>query len=150
MDFGLLLGLAYEQFVVELHEHFTRAGFPELAGKSSYGYVLRTLNEGGMTATKLGEGLGITPQGAAKLIDEMVAAGLVERRPDPQDRRAKLLFLSEAGQNALAEARAFHAKFERALVGEVGQAQVSAVRSTLETIAMRSDVSDLARLFRPF
>ncbi|MBP2705525.1 winged helix DNA-binding protein [Microbispora sp. RL4-1S] len=39
------------------------------------------------------------------LIDDLVEAGLVERRPDPTDRRARLIAVTERGVRVLAEAK---------------------------------------------
>jgi MarR family transcriptional regulator for hemolysin len=46
----------------------------------------------------LAEDMGIEGPSLVGLLDPLCAAGLVERRPDPQDRRAKTLHLSEAGR----------------------------------------------------
>jgi MarR family transcriptional regulator for hemolysin len=46
----------------------------------------------------LAEDMGIEGPSLVGLLDPLCAAGLVERRPDPQDRRAKTLHLSEPGR----------------------------------------------------
>lgn len=48
----------------------------------------------GINQTGLAEMLEIEPISLARLIDRMEQAGWVERRPDPKDRRAWLLFLT--------------------------------------------------------
>ncbi|MFI6584867.1 MarR family winged helix-turn-helix transcriptional regulator [Embleya sp. NPDC050493] len=147
MDFGLLLGHAYQAFVHELHAHLAERGFPAVG--SSYGFVLRTLDREAVTATQLGERLGITAQGAAKVVDEMVAHGYVERRPDPADKRAKQLHLAPGGTAMLAVVREFHAEYEARLTQEVGADEVAAVRRVLTAMVATSTGPDLARLFRP-
>jgi len=47
--------------------------------------------------------LGIDPTVMTYLIDTLVSAGLVERRQDPNDRRARRIIATEAGRSALAE-----------------------------------------------
>ncbi|MGW1991253.1 MarR family winged helix-turn-helix transcriptional regulator [Embleya sp. NPDC001921] len=147
MDFGLLLGSAYQAFVQELHAHLAERGFPVMG--SSYGFVLRTLDREATTATQLGERLGITAQGAAKVVDEMVAVGYVERRPDPTDKRAKRLHLAPGGVAMLTAVREFHAEYERRLTQQVGAQDVAAVRRVLAAMVATSAGPDLARLFRP-
>jgi MarR family transcriptional regulator for hemolysin len=49
----------------------------------------------GINQTGLADLLEIEPISLARLIDRMEQAGWVERRPDPKDRRAWLLFLTE-------------------------------------------------------
>jgi MarR family transcriptional regulator for hemolysin len=49
----------------------------------------------GLNQVSLADLMEVQPITVARLIDKLVAAGLVERRPDPKDRRAQLLFLTE-------------------------------------------------------
>ncbi len=57
----------------------------------------------GMTQVKLAECLEIQPITLARLIDRMQAAGWVERRSHPGDRRAVQLYLAPKAQPALDE-----------------------------------------------
>lgn len=145
MDFGVLLGQSYQAFVRQLHAHLAERGHHVLG--ASYGYVLRTLAENALTASQLGERLGITAQGAAKVVDEMVRHGYVERRADPGDKRAKLLHLSDRGRDMLETVRAFHAEYERELIARVGADQVATVRAVLSEII--SADSGAEQTFRP-
>lgn len=147
VDFGVLVGYAYQAFVSELHTHMADSGVPIFG--PSFGYVMRALDREPLTASRIAENLGITAQGAAKVIDEMVALGYVERRPDPADKRAKLLHLSERGQELLALVRTFHADFEQRLTEQVGADQVAVVRSVLTHIIDSAPAPDLMKLFRP-
>ena len=52
----------------------------------------RIVAEPGMSQAKLSEILEMQPISIARLIDRMAAAGWVERRPDPNDRRAVRLY----------------------------------------------------------
>ncbi|MEV6071231.1 MarR family transcriptional regulator [Nocardia sp. NPDC052001] len=147
MDFGVLLGQAYQGFVQELHAHLAAHGHEVLG--ASYGYVLRTLADNALTASQLGEHLGITAQGAAKVVDEMVRHGYVERHPDPTDKRAKLLHLSDRGRDMLDTVRAFHADYERRLTARVGADQIAGVRAVLTEIVTTATDSTDTRAFRP-
>jgi len=132
-DFGIVLGLAYTRFVDELHAYLAGEGFDDLG--RSYGYVFRTLDEGPSTVTAVARGLGITIQGASKLIQEMVDRGYVLREPDPDDARAKILRLGPRGVNALGAARRFHRRFERRLVRQFGSERAALLRDLLTTLA---------------
>jgi DNA-binding MarR family transcriptional regulator len=65
--------------------------------------VLAYLDAGGVRATELSRLSGQHKQIIGTLIDELAALGYVERRPDPRDRRAKLVCPTERG---LAQMRA--------------------------------------------
>jgi DNA-binding MarR family transcriptional regulator len=67
--------------------------------------VLATLRHGeGITQQELAERLLVTKGNVVGLIDRVSAAGWVERRPDPEDRRANRLYLTDAGRGLLARA----------------------------------------------
>lgn len=52
---------------------------------------------GAIRLTELSEHLHIAPRSATEVVDDLQAKGLVERRPDPQDRRATLVAVTEHG-----------------------------------------------------
>ncbi|MBB3197334.1 MarR family winged helix-turn-helix transcriptional regulator [Roseateles terrae] len=54
----------------------------------------------GLRQGALAELLGIEGPSLTRTLDQLVDAGLVERREDPDDRRAKTLYLTEAGNAA--------------------------------------------------
>jgi DNA-binding MarR family transcriptional regulator len=74
-------------------------------------------NEGCNQVT-LADLLEVEPITLARVIDKLEACGLVERRPDPSDRRARLLFLGARAHPLLEELRALGAETrEIALAG---------------------------------
>jgi DNA-binding MarR family transcriptional regulator len=133
IDLGILLGVAYQEFVRELRAAHEAAGFTDL-GRSD-GFVFRSLAVRPMTVSDLAARLEISKQGAAQIVEDMERRGYVERRPDPDDRRARLVHLSERGTRALAVARRFHRDYERRLVRGYGPDAVATTRSVLDAIA---------------
>jgi MarR family transcriptional regulator, organic hydroperoxide resistance regulator len=72
--------------------------------------VLATLWHGeGITQQELAERLLVTKGNVVGLIDRVSAAGWVERRPDPEDRRANRLYLTDAARTLLSEVFPCHA-----------------------------------------
>lgn len=140
LDFGILLVLAYQQFVSDLRASLTEQGYTD-QGRSD-GYVLRALDAAAITVSELAERLEITKQGAGQLVDDMERRGYVERRPDPTDGRARLLYLSEKGSAALAAARRFHQRYERRLVREHGAEAVNSLRTMLTAMAGEDRAAD--------
>ncbi|WP_433167011.1 MarR family winged helix-turn-helix transcriptional regulator [Kribbella sp. CA-247076] len=69
--------------------------------------VLRTLDNAGraLRLSELAGQLGIVPRSATSVVDDLEAAELVARRPDPDDRRATLVDLTPAGADVLATVR---------------------------------------------
>jgi DNA-binding MarR family transcriptional regulator len=135
-DFGILLGLAYQAFVRELHADLSTHGFTEIA--PTVGYVLRAIADEPINQRQLSKILGITDQGTAKIVSEMERAKLVERVDDPNDARARMLAVGVRGRKLLAAARRFHARFEQDLARQLGTS-VAATRRVLEAIVARAD-----------
>jgi MarR family transcriptional regulator, organic hydroperoxide resistance regulator len=52
----------------------------------------------GMSQRDLAQVLGLDPSQVVALVDELVDAGLVERRPDPADRRTRLVVATPVGR----------------------------------------------------
>ncbi|HEX3647175.1 MAG TPA: MarR family transcriptional regulator [Pseudonocardiaceae bacterium] len=59
-----------------------------------------------MRPSELSEHLRIAPRSTTEVLDDLAAKGLVERRPDPDDRRATLVTPTEHGTTVAAQIRA--------------------------------------------
>jgi DNA-binding MarR family transcriptional regulator len=69
--------------------------------------ALRILGrDGAMRLSELSEHLRIAPRSVTEVADTLEARGLAERRPDPADRRATLVGLTEHGASVLDAIRA--------------------------------------------
>jgi DNA-binding MarR family transcriptional regulator len=139
-DLGILLALAYQEFVRELRAAMAGEGFDDL-GRSD-GFVFRALSVQPLTASDLAARLMITKQGTAQIIDDMESRGYVSRRPDPADARARLVELTERGEAALACARRFHRRREDQLAGAHGRAALAEARSVLTALASAGTGAD--------
>lgn len=64
-------------------------------------YCISRAPRGTLRVGDLADALRITIGGVSKLVDRMERAGLLERRPDPRDRRAALIALTPAGRRKL-------------------------------------------------
>ena len=60
--------------------------------------------DGGLRIGDLAQALRITVGGTSKLADRIERAGLIRRAPDPDDRRASRVALTESGRRTLAAA----------------------------------------------
>jgi DNA-binding MarR family transcriptional regulator len=146
-DFGILLARAYIGFVEALRSELAAEGYDDLHG--SFGYVARALAEEPLTLRDLAVRLGITSQGALKIVDDMEAHGYLERRADPSDGRAKRLGLTKRGERALAAARAIHRRFERALADRFGKRKVAIGRAMLEEVVASGERDGKGAALRP-
>lgn len=132
VDIGILLNVAFGKFKRDLHRHLADEGFADLG--PSFGYVFRLLARTPCNLQSVSATLGITSQGALKIINDMVEKGYVTRRDDPADGRVKRLELTDRATAAMAQAARFHRQFERDLAARVGKEPVAALRLALEAI----------------
>jgi DNA-binding MarR family transcriptional regulator len=136
IDFGILLGLAYQTFVDELRSHLETQGFDDM-GKS-YGYVFRALNQEELHLRQLAERLGMSDQGASKIVNEMEERGYLQKQSDANDGRIKKLMLSQRGIAALQAARQFHQAYEDRLAASLPARQIATTRRVLEEMVSQT------------
>ncbi|MCU1386592.1 MAG: MarR family transcriptional regulator [Acidobacteria bacterium] len=60
--------------------------------------LFRLRQQEGLSQVDLAEVLDLQPISLVRLLDRLVEHGLLERRPDPRDRRANKLFLTPSGR----------------------------------------------------
>jgi len=65
----------------------------------------------------------ISSGGMTDRLDRLERAGLVERRPDPKDRRGKLIALTDAGRCLIDETIGRHVANEERLLSSLTQAE---------------------------
>jgi DNA-binding MarR family transcriptional regulator len=94
-----MLGRAYSLLGFKIVDGVVGAGYPQ---KPSHSAVFAQINPEGSRLTELARGANMTPQAMGGLVDELEALGYVERRPDPTDRRAKLIVLTDRGRACVA------------------------------------------------
>jgi DNA-binding MarR family transcriptional regulator len=99
--------------------------------RTPFGFVIRALAERGRTLTELASMLDVSKQAAIKVVDEMEARGFLRREPYPDDRRRKVLTLTEKGRAVRQAALAASHEMERELRGTVGDADVDAMHRAL-------------------
>lgn len=97
-DLTVLLAICFRAAADELDRELDAAGFSGMRPK--HGFVFRNLAEEWITPTELARRLGVSKQAVGKIIDEMEADRLLDRRDDAQDGRKKLVGLSARGQRA--------------------------------------------------
>jgi DNA-binding MarR family transcriptional regulator len=75
------------------------------------------------------------------LLDELEAAGLIERRPDPSDRRARQIQITDAGRTALREYGGRLLEAENRLLAPLDPQEAAAFRQMIERIARAADAA---------
>ncbi len=87
----------------------------------------------GARASELAARAQITKQSMGEVVRELVELGLVETRPDPADRRAKLVTYTERGRTLALQGRSHLIALERRFAEEYGE-DYAAARRVLESL----------------
>jgi DNA-binding MarR family transcriptional regulator len=96
--------------------------------------VFATLPSEGARASDMAARAGITKQSMGEVVREMVGLGLLEMRPDPEDRRAKLVTYTEAGLEIALDGRRYFSTLERRFAEEFGEHEYETTREVLQKI----------------
>ena len=80
--------------------------------------------------------LGVDRTTMVALIDELEDKGLVQRRPDPADRRRNVVTLTGAGHTTMAGAIAASDDAERRFLSKLSADEVASLRAALRVIAL--------------
>jgi DNA-binding MarR family transcriptional regulator len=128
--------------LLETHKHLTRELEAELEAKHGLSISslellsrLATADDGMLRLTTLADAAGLSLSRVSRILDTLQNRGLVERRADTDDTRAKKAWLTPQGRELLHAAQETHfAGVERLFFDRVSE----------------SDVETLARVFQPF
>ena len=88
----------------------------------------------GSRLTELAAQARMTLPAMSELVDDLQRLGIVERRPDPRDGRAKLIRLTDAGWDAMRTARNIIADIEADYAQLVGHERFEATAQTLDAL----------------
>ena len=107
-------------------------GFPQV--KQAHNAVFGNLGEGGARASDMAVRAGMTRQSMGEIIRDLVGLGILEMRPDPDDRRAKLVTYTPLGLDVVAGGYQYIVDQEERFAEEFGAAEYTQLREALERI----------------
>lgn len=113
-------------------EGVNAAGFPQRPAHSA---VMAHIDiDGGTRLSTIAARANITPQAVGELVDDLERLGYVVRRPDPDDRRAKRIVLTDRGRDSVAAALDTIAALEAELEDLLGSDNVAELHASLNRI----------------
>jgi DNA-binding MarR family transcriptional regulator len=128
-----LLDIASEALFAEFRAELERSEYGDI--RPTHGCVFRFVQGEGLRLTDIAERAKLTKQSVGEIVDDLVQRGYAKRIPDPDDRRAKLICLTERGEAAQAHGRKLFAKVEKRWAKRYGAERIAALRELLEEIA---------------
>ena len=92
---GLLLRLLYQEYAKDVDAALREAGFGDI--RPAHSNVFPFVPPDGISISGLAELARVRKQTMAEAVEQLERMGYVERRPNPLDRRSRLVFLTDRG-----------------------------------------------------
>ena len=132
--------------LVEVHSHLERVLGRELEASAGlpltwFEALLRIARSPGgeLSAGELSHQIALTSGGITRLVDRLVAAGHVERRTSPTDRRSQLVTLTDGGRETLERACAVHIRgLDQHLFSRLGDRDAADLARLLDALRHHS------------
>jgi DNA-binding MarR family transcriptional regulator len=128
-----LLDIASDGLFAEFRAELERSEYGDI--RPTHGCVFRFVQGEGLRLTDIAERAKLTKQSVGEIVDDLVERGYAQRIPDPEDRRAKLVCLTERGEAAQAHGRRLFAKVEKRWGERYGAERIAGLRELMEEIA---------------
>jgi DNA-binding MarR family transcriptional regulator len=142
-----LLDLAVEAMYIDFRKLLVEAGITDV--RPTHGCVFRFVHGDGMRLTELASLAGLTKQSVGEIVDDLSELGYIERYPDPTDKRAKLIRLTDKGLKAQRIGFSLFARLEQDWAEAFGADRITALRALLEETALAKAPTAVPELARP-
>jgi DNA-binding MarR family transcriptional regulator len=134
-DLGWALGVVFRRYAKRSAEALE--DLP--GGPRGYQVLATACGEGAKRQLDLAAQLGVDRTVMTYLLDDLEKAGLVERRPDPSDRRARLIAATEKGREALCDLERRLELAEQEVLGGLEDGERMIFRTLLARLAVKAD-----------
>jgi DNA-binding MarR family transcriptional regulator len=134
-NIGILLRGPFQEIVQRIASGLAEAGFDDL--RPAHTPVFQHIKAEGSRLSELAERAQMTKQSMGYLVDYLEEHGYVERRADPSDRRASLIFLTDRGWAEVREALSIIAAIEAEWARRLGKRRMEQLRELLSELNSR-------------
>ncbi len=104
---------------------------PHGIGLAQWAVLVSIWTNGPLSVKQIAELTGNAPPAASRIVDRMVQAGLLERRPDPQDRRSVVVDVSADG-DALRHLATIFEEVNAVLLADLTEAEAATLFDLLD------------------
>lgn len=129
---GLSLRLLHQLWVQAVHDALDAAGFGDI--RPAHANVFTFMRDGGVQVSELTRLAHVRKQTMAQAVEELERLGYVERRPDPADRRARLVFLTSKGERVSPVAKAAGRRVDERWAEITSPGQIDDLRNRLQAL----------------
>ena len=143
--------------LLELNEIISRRSFMQRTqflqehnlSNSQMMSLFHLLHNKSVSLNNLANFLGISRPAVSQLVDKLVRSGLVERIPNPEDKRGKLLELTDKGMELTEKGKLVNHKLGLDLVNSLTEDELPIIQKSIEIILekLNPDYSQRENLF---
>lgn len=132
--FGFRFVVLARQWRKVIDQHLAEAGLTD----ATWAPLVHLSEWGeGITQTELAGRIGLDGSSLVRLLDILCERGLIERRVDPGDRRARRVFLTVTGEAEVARIRGLLIAVDAGLLADITDDEIEAVLAAFDRIALR-------------
>lgn len=132
LHIGQLLVHTTRRFQTELYRRLSEAGLEGL--RAPHTHVSAYIEAEGSRLTELARKARMTVPAMLELVDDLERLGYAERRPDPTDRRAKLIVMTQRGWHAMRIGQRIITDLEAEYALAVGREQFAQFTLTFQAL----------------
>ena len=132
LNLAQLLRIPFQALVSELHKQLAAQGYPDIP--ATHTIVFALVDKQGIRLSELAKRAQLTKQLVNYLVTAVEEQGYVERVPDPRDGRAKIVRLTERGQQAALVGSEIIEGIEHAWAASLGTEDMEELRILLERL----------------
>jgi len=136
-NLGILLFVAYRALEQRAHDALVAADITDIT--LAQARIAARIGPHGTRVSELAEQARVTKQSAGFLVEQLEAAGYVERVPDPADRRARLVRLTTRADRVV---EAANTEVERVLAEWAEHVGTDRLRQVYETLLDLREITD--------
>jgi DNA-binding MarR family transcriptional regulator len=136
-NIGRVLFDAARRFEECIHATVQAAGFEDV--RFVHLTLTRNMNPDGTRLTDLAARAGVTKQAMAQIVDECEARGIVVRRPDPSDGRARIVTFTPRGRALLEAVHAGVGRAEAEMHAAIGKRETTRIAAALHSYCDAGD-----------
>jgi len=129
---GLLLRLTNQQWTLAVDTKLAEEGFGDI--RPHHANIFTFVPPEGIQVSQLTERAHVRKQSMTQTVEELEKLGYVERRPDPSDKRGKLVFLTERGRKVSPIARAAGKLVDQHWAELTSAEEIEALRKALQSV----------------
>ena len=110
------------------------------------GFILLSIDPEGKPSTALGPKMGMEPTSLSRILNTMEERGYIERRPNPNDGRGVLIYLTEQGKEKRDLSKKTVLEFNNSILNHVDEVKMKHFFEVIDFIKAKVEKDELVNI----